>query len=72
MALKDDFQLDAGAYGYEDEDEDDWGEDEASWTADDDGEEETTDAKDESTAYLEFLNEEVSSPISLSLFERII
>lgn len=61
VALKDDFQFDSGTYGYDDED-DEWGDDEATWTAEGDvEEEETTDAKDESTAYLEFLNEEVSS-----------
>lgn len=62
MALKDDFQFDTGTYGYDDED-DEWGDDEATWTAGDDvEEEETSDAKDESTAYLEFLNEEVKFP----------
>lgn len=55
-ALKDDFTFDSGAYDYEDEDE--WGEDEANWNAAEEGGEETNDARDESTAYLEFLNEE--------------
>jgi importin-7 len=59
-ALKDDFHLEASNYGYDDEDEE-WGDDEATWTAEEEVEEEETgDAKDESTAYLEFLNEEVS------------
>lgn len=58
--MKDDFHLEAGSYDYDDDDE--WGEDEATWAAPDDveQEEEPTDVKDESTAYLEFLNEEVS------------
>ncbi|KAK3367104.1 armadillo-type protein [Lasiosphaeria ovina] len=56
-ALKDDFQLEGGTYGYEDEDEE-WNEDEATWDAEGEVEEESGDAKDESTAYLEFLNEE--------------
>lgn len=57
-ALKDDFQLDSGTYPYEDEDEE-WGEDEANWNAEEEGdEEEGVDGKDESTAYLEFLSEE--------------
>jgi hypothetical protein len=59
-ALKDDFTLENTNYGYDDED-DDWGEDESNWNAEDEAEvEEATDVKDESTAYLEFLNEEVS------------
>lgn len=57
--MKDDFTLESTNYGYDDED-DDWGEDESTWTAEDEAEgEEATDVKDESTAYLEFLNEEV-------------
>lgn len=58
-ALKDDFQFDSGTYGYED-DEDEWADnDGGNWNAEDDTEEEVSDVKDESTAYLEFLNEEV-------------
>lgn len=57
--MKDDYQFDSGNYGYDDDD-DEWGDDEATWAAEDDAEEEEqSDAKDESTAYLEFLNEEV-------------
>ncbi|OIW30657.1 ARM repeat-containing protein [Coniochaeta ligniaria NRRL 30616] len=57
-ALKDDFTLETTNYGYDDED-DDWGEDDSTWTAEDEAEgEEAPDVKDESTAYLEFLNEE--------------
>lgn len=60
-ALKDDFNFESTSYGYDDED-DDWGEDEASWNAEDETEGGSgADVKDESTAYLEFLNEEVSS-----------
>lgn len=55
--MKDDYGLDAN-YSYDDEEE--WGDDEAAWTAEEEPEEEPTDAKDESTAYLEFLNEEAS------------
>lgn len=56
--MKDDYGLDA-SYTYEEDDE--WGDDEAAWTAEEEQEEEATDAKDESSAYLEFLNEEASS-----------
>jgi len=60
-ALKDDFQFDSGTYGYED-DEDEWADnDGGNWNAEDDNEEEINEVKDESTAYLEFLNEEVIS-----------
>ncbi|KAK1758370.1 nonsense-mediated mRNA decay protein 5 [Echria macrotheca] len=57
-ALRDDFHLDGGAYAYDDDDSS-WGED-TTWTADEEDEAETGDKKDESTAYLEFLNEEAS------------
>lgn len=60
-ALKDDFTLESTTYGYDDED-DDWGEDESNWNAEDETEgESATDVKDTSTAYLDFLNEEVSA-----------
>lgn len=57
-ALKDDFQYDGGTYGY-DESDDEWDDEEANWNG---GEEEepAAETKDESTAYLDFLNEEVS------------
>ncbi|KAL2136826.1 hypothetical protein VTI74DRAFT_1040 [Chaetomium olivicolor] len=55
-ALKDDFQYDGGALGYESEDE--WDDEEANWNGAEHEEEASTDAKDDSTAYLEFLNEE--------------
>jgi len=56
QALKDDFTFDAGSYDYEDEDE--WAEDDTNWQADEP--EENAEGKDESTAYLEFLNEEAA------------
>lgn len=55
--MKDDYALDAN-YAYDEDEE--WGDDEADWAGDEEQEEEATDAKDESSAYLEFLNEEVS------------
>lgn len=55
--MKDDFGAD-GSYTYDDDEE--WNDDEADWAEHDDQEEEATDAKDESSAYLEFLNEEAS------------
>lgn len=57
--MKDDYGIDA-SYSYDDDEE--WGDDEAAWNAEEEPEEEATDAKDESSAYLEFLNEEVSYP----------
>jgi importin-7 len=57
-ALKDDFTFEAGSYDYEDEDE--WAEDDTNWQAEEEPEQETADARDESTAYLEFLNEEAA------------
>ncbi|ORY60630.1 importin-beta domain-containing protein [Pseudomassariella vexata] len=56
-ALRDDFQFDSSNYEYDDEDE--WAEDDTNWQAEDEPEE-PADARDESTAYLEFLNEEAS------------
>ncbi|KAK3372429.1 armadillo-type protein [Podospora didyma] len=56
-ALKEDFQLEGGNYGYGDADEE-WNEDESSWAVEGAADEEDPDAKDESTAYLEFLNVE--------------
>jgi hypothetical protein len=60
-ALKDDFPLEGSAYD-DDEDDDEWAGDDNAWNDEEEPEEET-DAKDESTAYLEFLNEEVSKLI---------
>lgn len=60
-ALRDDFTLDAG-YDYVDEDE--WDERDVAWNGDEEagsaGDDESPETKDESAAYLEFLNEEVS------------
>lgn len=54
-ALKDDYPLDGSAYDEDEEEE--WAGDDNTWNDETEPEEET-DAKDESTAYLEFLNEE--------------
>lgn len=59
-ALRDDFTFDAGTYDYEDEGE--WNDEDAAgqWTEEEDtAEAEPTETRDESSAYLEFLNEEV-------------
>jgi hypothetical protein len=61
-ALKDDFQFESGTYGY-DESDDEWDDEEANWNGTEQEEEPSADAKDEGTAYLEFLNEEVSMPM---------
>lgn len=59
-ALKDDFQFESGTYGYEESD-DEWDDEEANWNGGENEEEPAAaENKDESTAYLEFLNEEVS------------
>jgi hypothetical protein len=59
-ALKDsDYPLTGSAYDDDEDDvDDDWAGDETTWTEDADAEEES-DIKDESSAYLEFLSEEV-------------
>ncbi|KAL6871383.1 armadillo-type protein [Trichoderma novae-zelandiae] len=66
-ALRDDFTLDA-SYDYVDEDE--WDERDVAWNDDEDqgsaGDEEAPETKDESAAYLEFLNEEAQK------FSRVI
>ncbi|EWZ39171.1 hypothetical protein FOCG_08940 [Fusarium oxysporum f. sp. radicis-lycopersici 26381] len=55
-ALRDDFHLES-TYDYGEEDE--WDDDEANWNAEEEEETgETSESKDESTAYLNFLNEE--------------
>lgn len=58
-ALHDDFRLEP-SFDYGDDDE--WDEDAENWTAEDEAAatEVVADVKDESTAYLEFLNEEVN------------
>ncbi|KAH8660673.1 nonsense-mediated mRNA decay protein-like protein [Tricladium varicosporioides] len=53
--LKDDFPLDGSTY--DDDDDDQWAGDDNAWNEETEPEEES-DAKDESSAYLEFLNEE--------------
>ena len=64
-ALKDDFPLGEGS-AYDDEDEEDeWAGDDTVWAEETEPEDEV-DGKDESTAYLEFLNEEVIPVHSLS------
>ncbi|KAL2269400.1 hypothetical protein VTJ83DRAFT_1584 [Remersonia thermophila] len=55
-ALKDDFQYDNGNFGY-DASDDEWDDEDTNWNGAD-NDEEPTEAKDEGTAYLEFLNEE--------------
>jgi importin-7 len=57
-ALKDDFHFEASSYSYDEEDE--WDDDEQKWTEEEQPGQENVDSKDESTAYLEFLNEEVN------------
>jgi hypothetical protein len=56
-ALKDDFPLEDSAYDDEDE-EDEWAGDDTAWNDEAEPDDET-DVKDEQSAYLEFLNEEV-------------
>lgn len=68
-ALKDDFHLEGGTYGYEDEDEE-WNGDEG-WNAEEENEEDPGDVKDESTAYLEFLNEEVRHFLETCFMQRL-
>jgi hypothetical protein len=59
-ALRDDFHFDS-TYDYGEDDE--WAEDESQWNGEEEvTEEEATEAKDESQAYLEFLNDEVRTP----------
>ncbi|UKZ74242.1 hypothetical protein TrVFT333_001904 [Trichoderma virens FT-333] len=66
-ALRDDFTLDAG---YEYADEDEWDERDVAWNGDEEagsaGDDESPETKDESAAYLEFLNEEAQK------FSRVI
>ncbi|KAG4221287.1 hypothetical protein PC116_g30237, partial [Phytophthora cactorum] len=57
-ALKEDFTYDSNEYGYEDEDE--WADEDTNWAVEEGTEGEQGDARDESTAYLEFLNEEAA------------
>lgn len=65
-ALKDDFQFESGTYGY-DESDDEWDDEEANWNGGENEQEQpAAEGKDDSTAYLEFLNEEVSMPMDMS------
>lgn len=59
--LKDDFPLEESAYDDEDE-EDEWAGDDTAWNDEAEVEDEV-DGRDESSAYLEFLNEEASTNI---------
>lgn len=63
--LKNDFPLDGSAYDDVDDD-DEWGADDNTWTEGNELEEES-DTKDESSAYLEFLSEEVQHPTPLTI-----
>jgi len=56
------YEIGSG-YG-DDDDDDEWGGDDSAWTEEAEPEDEA-DGKDESSAYLEFLNEEVSSELIL-------
>jgi len=56
-ALKDDYPLAGSAYDDDVDDEEEWAGDDTAWTEDAEVEDEV-DGKDESSAYLEFLNEE--------------
>lgn len=67
-ALRDDFQF-SGSYEYGEDEE--WADEEANWNGEPETVEQTeiaTEVKDESAAYLEFLNEEVSIPSKTFLF----
>jgi importin-7 len=66
-ALKDDFPLEDSAYDDEDE-EDEWAGDDTAWNDETEPDDET-DVKDEQSAYLEFLNEEVRKAISVTILE---
>ncbi|OTB03929.1 hypothetical protein M426DRAFT_167601 [Hypoxylon sp. CI-4A] len=58
QALKEDFTYESNNYDYEDDDE--WADDDTNWNAEEGGEAGQGEARDESTAYLEFLNEEAA------------
>ncbi len=68
-ALKDDYPLDGETY--DDDEDDEWAGDDTAWNDENEPEDET-DAKDESTAYLEFLNEEVSFDEAFPLYKSLI
>lgn len=58
--MREDYHLDSSYFEGDDE-EGEWNEDEG-WNVEGEQEGDTSDAKDESTAYLEFLNDEVRRP----------
>lgn len=59
--MRDDFHLES-TYDYADDEE--WDDDETNWNNEDEApEKEVADVKDESKAYLEFLNDEVRNTI---------
>ena len=64
--MKDDYQLEGGAYTYDDADGEEWNDEDAAWDGQPEQENtpegEAVDATDESTVYLEFLNKEVTEP----------
>jgi len=62
-ALRDDYHLESSYFADGDEEEDEWNEDEGLNAEGEQGGD-TGDVKDESTAYLEFLNDEVRRPCS--------
>ncbi|KAI1379715.1 ARM repeat-containing protein [Hypoxylon crocopeplum] len=57
-ALKEDFTYDSTTYEFDEDDE--WADDDTNWSTEEGVEGGQTDARDESTAYLEFLNEEAA------------
>lgn len=62
-ALRDDIHLES-SYDYGEDDE--WDDDDANWNVDEeDPSTEAPETKDESTAYLNFLNEEVCCKLSI-------
>jgi hypothetical protein len=61
--LKDDFPVDGEGF---DDDYDEWGGEDNAWTEEGDDGDEESDIKDESSAYLEFLSEEVSNISAIS------
>lgn len=57
-ALKEDFTYDSATYEFDDDDE--WADEDTNWNPEEGAEGDQGDARDESTAYLEFLNEEAA------------
>jgi importin-7 len=56
--LKDDYPVGGSTFDDEEEDEDEWAGEDTTWNEETEAEDEA-DGKDESSAYLEFLSEEV-------------